>query len=121
MKWIAHVVLCIAIISLTPAGTTIGTEPLGSTRIPEAIGSHAAVNELWSTLVASTVYHLPNLPQGSLPRAAREPGNPSVTPNRPGEYRIAEKDTLLEPGTLLLFGMGLIALTYGWKYQMFKR
>jgi PEP-CTERM motif len=89
VKWIVLVALIIAIISLIPASTTIGVEPQGSTRISDTGGSHAIVNDLWST------------------------------PDRPGE--VAAKDTPLEPGTILLFGMGLIALTYGLKFRMFKR
>jgi len=121
VKGIALLVLLIAIILLIPGATTIEAEPQGSTRFSTAIGSHAAENDLWFTLVASTVLHFRNLSQGLFPRAAREPGNRSFTPNRAVERRVAEKDTPLEPGTILLFGMGLIALTYGLKFQMFKR
>lgn len=118
VKGIALLVLCIAIILLIPGATTIEAEPQGSTRISNAIGAHAAENDLWFTLVASTVLHLS---QGSLPRVAREPGIPSMKPNRAVEHRVAENDTPPEPGTILLFGMGLIALTYRLKFRIFKR
>ena len=120
MVRIARVVLCIAILALIPGPTTIGMEPEGFASIPDAIGSHAPVKVMSSSFVAA-VDPLRDQPEGPLPPAAREPGIPSVTPDRPGEHLVTEKDALLEPGTLLLFGMGLIALTYGWKYQMFKR
>jgi len=121
VKWIALVELIITIITLIPASTTIGVEPRGSTRISGAGGSHTVVSDLWSTLIVSTVYHLWKPSQGPPPRAARGLGNSSATPGRPGEHRVAEKDTSPEPGTILLFGFGLIALTYGVKFRMFKR
>jgi len=121
VKWIALVALIIAIISLIPASTTIGVEPQGSTRISGAGGSHTVVSDLWSTLIVSTVHHLWKPSQGPPLRTARGPRFSSVTPDRPGEHRVAEKDTSPEPGTILLFGMGLIAVTYGLKFRMFKR
>lgn len=121
VKGIALLVPFIAIILLIPGTTTIEAEPQGSTRISNAIGSHTAENDLWFTLVASAGHHLRNLSQGSLPRTARELGNPSITPNRAVDHRVAEKDTPPEPGTILLFGIGLIALTYRLKFRIFKR
>jgi len=121
VKWIVLVALIIAIISLLPASTTIGVEPQGSTRISDTGGSHAIVNDLWSTLDVSTVYRLRKPVQGPPPRAAMGPGITSITADRPGEHRVTAKDTPPEPGTILLFGMGLIALTYGLKFRMFKR
>jgi hypothetical protein len=120
VKWIALVALIIAIISLIPASTTIGVEPQGSTRISGAGGSHPVMSDKWSTLIVSTVHHPWKPSQGPLPRTASGPGFSSITPD-PGEHRVAEKDTSPEPGTILLFGMGLIAMTYGLKFRMFKR
>jgi len=121
VKWIALVALIIAIISLIPASTTIGVEPQGSIRISGAGGSHTVVSDLWPALIVSTVHHHWKPSQGPPPRTARGPGFSSVTPDRLGEHRVAENDTSPEPGTILLFGMGLIAMAYGLKFRMFKR
>jgi hypothetical protein len=111
VKWIVLVALIIAIISLIPASTTIGVEPQGSTRISDTGGSHAIVNDLWSTLNVSTVYHLRKPFQGPPPSAARAPGNTSITPDRPGEHRVAAEGYASGTRDDPSLGMGLIALT----------
>jgi hypothetical protein len=90
------IIICVAIVSLLPLSTSSESVALMN-------GIHqqeAQVLARAGTMEIASYSTLPDLP-----------------PNR-GQ---SQHDTLLEPGTILLFGMGLIGLSFQWKLQRGSR